>query len=162
MQLVPRFIDGAVCLDLIEVSQGPISGPSSGQQGYADYIVAIHGFMTSTQLRYLIIDLQDEKEVPSAFLEEVLQLWKRLRCPLLFAGVMPKPLQVLEAFDYLNFSDVFSTPTDAIAALRGDYPQLLEADLSDVAFDQPMQIARNRVAPGAVPEGEDGEAAADA
>lgn len=82
-----------------------------------DIGVAVHNWLISTELRYVIIDLQDEKDVCPTFLQEIIQLRKRLRMPFLFAGVMDRPLKVLNDYSY----------TTALEEIATDQPKPSEA-----------------------------------
>ena len=72
MDLVPENLGGAVVFNLVNSC-----GANKGVCGNcADFAVAIHNWLMNTEVRYVLVDLQDEKEICPAFLEELLQLAK--------------------------------------------------------------------------------------
>jgi len=152
MDLVPENLGGAVVFNVMNSCGGnkAICG------NCADFAVAIHNWLMSTEIRYVLVDLQDEKEVCATFLEELLQLAKRLRVPFLFAGVMEKPQRVLESYDFLNRWPTFTTPEDAIAYLEENFPGVTRVPLEGLAFG--VAIATSRPRNAVIVEGEEAEA----
>ena len=75
----------------------------------------VHNWLMSSELPYMIVDLQDEKDICSTFLIELLQLQKRVGFPLLFTGVMEKARLILNSYSYsVNNQPYFSTPEEAV------------------------------------------------
>ena len=104
MDLVPESINGVTVFNLLQTKSCP-----KGCSDCGDFAVSIHNILLNSDFRYLIFDLQDEKEVCEKFLEETLHLWRRLRFPFLFAGVMPKPEKILMSYAYHDSYPVFDT-----------------------------------------------------
>jgi hypothetical protein len=100
--------------------------------------------LVATGLKYVIFDLQDEKAVCPVFLEEVLQLWKRMRFPFLFSGVMPKPKAILQSYSYDKRFPLFATPGEAVEDLRNRFPASMNGQVNGVVFGQPMPMTRAR------------------
>ncbi len=122
MDLVPISIDGAVACFL----KNGCSSKSLDCPGCSHLAIKVHNWLIQTKLEYIVLDLQDEKEVCPGFLQELLQLKKRVRVPFLFSGVMAKSRKLLENFNYGEMFPIFLTPEDAIRALRMQYPGITE------------------------------------
>ena len=73
MDFVPEMIDGAVVLNAVDVCS---VGHDCRQ--CTELSVGIHNWLVAHQLRYLVLDFQDEKDVCVTILTELLQLRKRL------------------------------------------------------------------------------------
>lgn len=142
MDLVPENLNGAVVFNVINscCANRSICG------NCADFAVSVHNWLMTTEVKYVIVDLQDEKEICSAFLEELLQLAKRLRYPFVFAGVMEKPRRLLEAYDFTSRAPLFVTPDEAIAFLEKTKPGITKVSLEGVQFGQPIGSSRPRTA----------------
>ena len=140
MDLVPENLNGAVVFNVVNScgANRSICG------NCADFAVAVHNWILTTEVKYVLVDLQDEKEICPMFLEELLQLSKRLRYPFVFAGVMDKPKRVLQSYDFLNRSPIFITPEEAIVALEKQYPGITKTSLEAVDFGQPIASSRPR------------------
>lgn len=130
LELVPEQIDGAVICNVIE---NP-GRPNLGKDHSVDMALALYNWIKQHEMRYVILDLQDEKEVCTTFLAEVMQLKKRLPIPFIFAGVMEKPLKFLSDYDYTKGFPTFTTPEDAVRALRMQYPGVTEQGALGVEF----------------------------
>ncbi|MEZ4743937.1 MAG: hypothetical protein R3B45_16070 [Bdellovibrionota bacterium] len=132
--LVPEIIDGAVVCSLIEACDS-----SSGSECDIchEQTVYLHNWLVETELKYLVIDLQEEKAICSPFIEALLHLRKRLRFPFLFAGVIEKPKQILMRYDYTEFP-FFISPEDAVRALRMAYPSITEVSLEHIKMGEPI------------------------
>ena len=148
MDLIPENLGGTVVFNV--VNSCGANKTICGNCG--DFAVAVHNWMMNTEVRYVLVDLQDEKEICASFLEELLQLAKRLRVPFLFAGVMEKPRRILEAYDFLTRSPLFVTPDDAIAFLDKNYPGVTRVSLEGLEFG--VAIATSRPRNGIVVESE--------
>ena len=159
MQLIPENFDGVVVFTATHVC--PYS--ESDCQLCSDYAVGIHNWMLSHELKYVILDFQDEKEVCHELLVELVQLRKRLKIPFYFSGIMAKPRLILEKFAFQSGLPVFTTPEEAVAELRKTSSNLLTIDLAKVAFGQPISVSKPRqgLRPGVVAEGADAEAEGD-
>lgn len=130
LELVPEKIDGAVVCNVIENPEKPLMGSDHS----VDMALALYNWIKSNDLRYIILDLQDEKEVCTVFLAEVMQLKKRLPIPFVFAGVMAKPLKFLSDYDYTKDFPTFATPEDAVRVLRMKHPGVTENLSPDIVF----------------------------
>lgn len=141
MDVVPEKLDNAVILNVVR------SGSCNDVEcrDCLDIGGIVHNWLMSTELKYLLLDLQDEKDVCPTFLVEMLQLHKRLRFPMIFTGVMERPRKVLESYQYtaLNFP-TFYTPEEAIDWLRERDAKIFDGDLSQVVFGEPVALARIR------------------
>lgn len=140
MDLVPENLGGAVVFNLVKSC-----GANRNVCGNcADFAIAIHNWLMNTDVRYVLVDLQDEKEICGAFLEELLQLSKRLRYPFVFAGVMDKPKRILESYDFLTRFPIFVTPEDAVQALEKRYPGITKVSVDGLDFGTPIVSSRPR------------------
>jgi hypothetical protein len=152
MDLIPENLGGAVVFNLVNSC-----GANKSQCGNcADFAVAIHNWLMSTDIRYVLVDLQDEKEVCPVFLEELMQLSKRLRVPFLLAGVTEKPRRTLEAYDFTSRWPLFVTPEDAAAYLEKNIPGATKKSLDGLEFG--VAIATSRPRGGALAADESVEA----
>ncbi len=140
MELVPENLNGAVVFNIIS----SCNANKSLCGNCADFAVSIHNWMMNTEVKYVLVDLQDEKEICGAFLEELMQLSKRLRVPFLLAGVMEKPRRILEAYDFVNRWPLFATPDEAIAYLDKNYPGTTRVSLDGLEFGVPIAQSRPR------------------
>lgn len=151
IELMPELIDGAVVTSVCS----PCGSKSNDCELCQEQLVYVHNWLVETELKYLIIDLQDEKDICSGFLQAVLHLKKRLRFPFLFAGVVERPREILVRYNYSDFP-IFVSPEDAVRALRMSYPQLTETPLDKIEFGALIAGARLRtIADEADPEDED-------
>ena len=125
MDIIPTLVDGAVICSLIN----SCGYKSRGCPDCDQLVIKIHNWLKHTSLEYLVLDLQDEKEICPTFLQEIMQLRKRLRVQLLFSGVMLQSRRLLEGFNYGDTFPIFLTPEDAVRALRMQNPGLTEAPL---------------------------------
>lgn len=107
--------------------------------------VAVHNWLMGAELNYVIIDLQDEKEICPTFLVELIQLRKRLQIPFMFVGVMERAKRVLDEYNF-TVSDwpVLSTPEEAIEYLRGLKFEFGAIDDARVGFGQVLLVSRSR------------------
>lgn len=140
MDLVPEKLNGAVVFNIINSCNAnkAICG------NCADFAVGIHNWMMSSEVRYVLVDLQDEKEICGAFLEELMQLSKRLRVPFLLAGVMEKPRRILESYDFMNRWPLFTTPEEAVTYLDKNFPGTTRVSLEGLEFGVPIAQSRPR------------------
>lgn len=165
LEFVPERLDRAVILNVIQAavsSHPPVSQTQTALLDSfvgADFVVGIHNWLISTQLRYLIFDLQDEKEVPTDFLEELMQLMRRLRIPFLFAGASDRPRATLKSYAYTTKFPIFGDVDEARAWLELKHPDLLNVKLDGIQFGSAIEMVRSRLNGKQGEEGE--EAAAD-
>ncbi len=138
MDFVPEMIDGAVVLNAVDVC-----AIGNDCRQCTELAVGVHNWLVAHQLRYLILDFQDEKDVCTTILTEVLQLRKRLRFPFLFCGMMEGPKKFLQSYAYTDYP-FFAVPEDAIAFLRAKEPGVLKADLSSIKIAEPIPCTRSR------------------
>ncbi|SMF55451.1 hypothetical protein [Pseudobacteriovorax antillogorgiicola] len=138
MDFVPEIIDGTVVLNGIDIcSTGPDCRPCS------EVAVGIHNWLVAHEIRYLIVDFQDEKEVCTTILTELLQLNKRLDFPFIFCGMMEAPKNFMRSYLY-NDHPFFEVPEDAVAYLKQSRPELLMVDLSNVREGEVIPCTRSR------------------
>lgn len=140
MELVPENLNGAVVFNLLNSCNAnrAICG------NCADFAVAVHNWVLNTNVRYVLIDLQDEKEICPSFLEELLQLAKRVRFPFVFCGVMDRAKRILASYDFTTKSPIFVTPQEAVAFLDKTYPGVTRVTLEGVEFGVPIAQSRPR------------------
>lgn len=150
LEFVPEKVDRVVVMNVIQTAR-PVSNsvasmvsPVDGFVG-ADFVVAVHNWLIGTHLRYIIFDLQDEKEVPADFLEELMQLMKRVRIPFLFAGVMQKPRALLMSYDYTSKYPIFSSIDEAVSYLASKHPTCLTVPHDGINFGVPIEMVRSRL-----------------
>ena len=150
LEFVPEKIERAVVMNVIQ-SARPVSSaitpPTSIVDGFvgADFVVAVHNWLIGTSLRYIVFDFQDEKEVPADFLEELMQLMKRVRIPFLFTGVMQRPRALLSSYDYTSKFPIFGSTEEAIDYLDKKFPNLLAASHEGIQFGTPIEMVRSRL-----------------
>jgi hypothetical protein len=155
MDLVPEKLDEAVILSIANLCVGQ----ESDCRECGDIGGSLHNWLMSTGIRYVIVDLQDEKDICPTFLVELLQLRKRHRIPFLFAGAMQRPLNTLESYDFSrNGMPVFITPEEAIDYVREHYQPLLNIDESQVKYGEAIMSFRTRNAMNKAEGVEDTEA----
>jgi hypothetical protein len=143
---MPELIDGAVVASVCS----PCGYKAGECETCQEQMVYVHNWLIETELKYLIVDLQDEKDICAGFLQAVLHLKKRLRFPFLFAGVVEKPREILQRYNYSDFP-IFVSPEDAVRALRVNFPGLTERTLDKIEFGNVIAGARSR------PAAEEGE-----
>ena len=148
MDIIPENYQNLVVLNVY---------PSQINKEGIDYGVGLHNWLLTTQVRYLIFDLQDEKDVLQALIEDVMQLMRRVRIPVLFCGVMMKPKKILQAFDYTAKFPVFLTPDEAIDYLKEKFPSLIETTFENIQFGQTIEMVRARLLARSDDEGEEVE-----
>jgi hypothetical protein len=159
LEFVPERIDRAVVMNVFQ-NQQPASGALTATSVVdsfvgADFVVAVHNWLIGTQLRYVIFDFQDEKEVPADFVEELMQLMKRVRIPFLFTGVMDRPRALLKSYDYTSKFPIFASIEEAVSYLESKYPNLLMVSHDGIVFGSPIEMVRSRL--NGKPGEEDGE-----
>ncbi|MGE0172819.1 MAG: hypothetical protein AB7T49_08540 [Oligoflexales bacterium] len=139
MDFIPTLVDGGVVLNPVEVCN------FFGQdcKNCPDVSVGIHNWLVSTDLNYLIIDFQDEKDVCSTVLAELLQLRKRLGFPFLFVGLMERPSAFLSSYNYKEFP-TFNLPEDAIQYLKEKFPKAYSGATNSVRFGEIIPTIRSR------------------
>src|SRR5688572_20681156 len=98
MDFVPEIVDGVVILNAVDIcTYGNDCRPCS------ELAVGVHNWLIAHQLKYLVVDFQDEKDVCTTILTELLQLRKRLRQPFIFCGLMDGPQKFLESYAYHDY-----------------------------------------------------------
>ena len=120
--LIPTLVDGAVILDL----QNGCKSATTQCQSCLCVTMSLHNWLRQTGIEYLIIDLQDEKEICPLFLEEVMFMRRRVKKPFLFAGVMERPQKTLDLYNNGTEFPTFVTPEDAVRAVRIQFPGITE------------------------------------
>ena len=167
LEFVPEKIDRIVVLNVMQTLAPSIPPVSQTQTALldsfvgADFVVGVHNWLISTELRYLIFDLQDEKEVPIDFLEELMQLMRRLRIPFLFAGVTDRPRQILKSYAYTTKYPVFVDVDEARTWLEQRHPEFFNVKLDGIQFGTPIEMVRSRLNGKPGEDGEDLSAEAD-
>ena len=139
MEYVPILVDGGVVLNATNVC----NNTSPDCKVCPDIAVGVHNWLVANNRKYLIIDFQDEKDVCTTMLVELLQLRKRLKFPFLLVGLMERPRQFLLSYAYGDHL-FFNTPEDAIDHLRAIHPGLAESDMGGIEFDKPIPTGRFR------------------
>ena len=135
--LSPEAIDGAIVCNLIE----PCTTKNADCDVCQEQTIYIHNWLVETELKYLVVDLQDEKHICPQFIQALLHLKKRLRFPFLFAGVVDRPKEILSNYDYSEFP-FFVTPEDAVRALRMAHPSITEGATDKVKMGKPISGAK--------------------
>ncbi|MEY4630468.1 MAG: hypothetical protein RIQ81_588 [Pseudomonadota bacterium] len=156
LELVPEKINQAVILNVHKSCPHNATDCSACQ----DLAVGLHNWLVAHEFRYLVLDLQDEKDVCPGFIEEVLQLWKRMRVPFLFSGVMIKPRKVLESYNYQARYPIYLTPEEAVRSLNGLNIDL-GAKIEGIEFGVPIPMSRLRQGTRVDGEGEGEDVVAD-
>ncbi len=138
MDFVPEIVDGAVILNAVDICT---IGNDCRQ--CSELAVGIHNWLVAHQLRYLILDFQDEKDVCVTILTELLQLRKRLRFPFLFCGMMEGPKKFLQSYAYTDYP-FFAVPEEAVSYLKQKEPGSLKNDLGGIKVGEPIPCTRSR------------------
>jgi general secretion pathway protein C len=157
-RLVPNTIDGGINgFKIFAIKGGTLFARVGLQNG--DVITQVNetSMKQPEQGFALYQAFQDEKEVPADFLEELMQLMKRVRIPFLFTGVMQRPRALLMSYDYTSKFPIFGTTDEAIQFLDAKYPLLLTVPHDGIVFGTPIEMVRSRL--NGKPGEEDGEAA---
>lgn len=139
MDLVPVMVDGAVVLNAAHVC----TALHFNCRHCPELAVGVHNWTVESEIGYLLIDFQDEKDICHTLLVELLQLRKRLRIPFLFAGVMARPRSVLESYAFTQYP-FFVTPEEAIAYLKDKHAPLVKPGYGPVRFGEPIPCNRSR------------------
>jgi hypothetical protein len=167
LEFIPERVDKAVVVNVMQMVSASHPPASQAQSALldsfvgSDFVVGIHNWLMGTSLRYVIFDLQDEKEVPTDFLEELMQLMRRLRIPFLFAGVMERPKATLKAYAYTTKYPIFVNVDEAVAWLTEKQPHLLTPLPEGIQFGTPIEMVRSRLNGKPGEEGEDAGADVD-
>jgi len=141
MDLIPQNIDGTIVLDVGNVC----TSHETDCRNCSDIGGCVHNWLMVTDLRYVIIDFQDEKEICHTFITELLQLRKRLAIPFLFTGVTARPKEILYSYGIGPESNViFELAEEAIKFLVRDYPTAISHDFSQVKFNEAITSLRSR------------------
>jgi hypothetical protein len=162
LEFVPEKFNRAVVLNVMQMaksSQPPVSQTQTALLDAfvgSDYVIGVHNWLISTKLKYLIFDLQDEKEVPQDFLEELLQLMRRLRIPFLFTGVMDRPKSILKSYAYTTKYPIFDNADGCIQWLTERHPEYMQVPFDGIQFGTPIEMIRSRL------NGKSGEEGGDA
>lgn len=138
MDFEPEIIEGAVVLNAVDICT-----VGHDCRICSELAVSVHNWLISHDLRYLIVDFQDEKEVCSTILTELLQLRKRLRIPFLFCGMMENPKKFLKSYAYDEYP-FFEIPEGSAQYLRDLHPSLLITDLSRIQVGESIPCSRSR------------------
>lgn len=135
IDLIPSLVDGAIVLNL----QGSCRSHFHSCEKCTSFTFFLHNWLRITELAYLVFDLQDEKHICPSFLEGLILIRKRIKIPFLFAGVMNRPRNLLQQYNYGETYPFFIVPEDAIRALRMQHPGLTEkAPEVPILFDYPL------------------------
>tara|TARA_Y100000991_G_C21957887_1_gene342986 strand:- start:360 stop:890 length:531 start_codon:yes stop_codon:yes gene_type:complete len=122
MDIIPLIIDGAIVLNL----DNGCTVRTKDCDKCTKLVVYLHNWIKQTKLEYLIFDFQEEKNICPTFIEELMQLRKRLHVPFLFSGIMKQSQDILNSYSCSDTFPFFWTPEDAIRALRIQSPGLTE------------------------------------
>ena len=151
LEFIPEKVDRTVVVNVLQMVTASHPPASQAQSALldsfvgSDFVVGIHNWLIGTSMRYVIFDLQDEKEVPSDFLEELMQLMRRLKIPFLFTGVMDRPREVLKSYAYSTKYPIFPNVEDAIKWLSEKHPHLITALPEGIQFGAPIEMVRSRL-----------------
>lgn len=139
MDFVPEIIDDTVILNAVD-----ICNLKSDCRSCSELTVGVHNWLIAHEIPYLVVDFQDEKEVCTTVLTELLQLNKRLDCPFVFCGLMEKGQEFLKSYLYSDHP-VFDVPEDAAVYLKKINPSLAMVDLTSVKTGEAIPCTRSRV-----------------
>ena len=123
LDVIPIHIDGAIVCNVVNRCRRS----SRDCESCESLVIKIHNWLKQSGLEYAVFDFQDEKEVCTTFIKELMQLKKRLTVHFLFSGVMSQARKHLDDFNYGNQYPIFLTPEDAVRALRMQDPGITEA-----------------------------------
>lgn len=138
MNLIPISVDGAIVLNL----DNCCIVKSRNCEDCINMTLQLRNWIVQTKLSYIIVDLLDEKSICPTFLEELIQLKKRLLIPLLYTGVTKSARDILAGVSNLNSYPFFITPEDAVRSLRVDMPSLTEKKINGpIPFDAPLRAS---------------------
>lgn len=122
MDIVPTFLEGAIVFNIVE----PCKIEKDSCEKCSCFPLLFHNWVKEAGLSYLVFDFQDENKLCKVFLEELVNIRKRLPIPVLFAGVADSTKEFIESYNCNYDYPVFSLPEDAIRALRMQHPGLTE------------------------------------
>lgn len=154
MELVPEVVKNTLVFNVVNSCNANrnLCGNCS------DFAVAVHNTLMNTEVKYVLIDLQDEKEMCPSFLEELMQLAKRMKFPFLFTGVMDRPQRILESYAFLNKHPLFESAEDAVDYLEKNYPGITRVSLNGIEIGVAVASSRPRNAVAGEGETTEGEA----
>lgn len=157
MELVPEVVKNTLVFNVIKSCNANknICG------NCPDFAVAVHNTLMNTAVKYVLIDLQDEKEICPLFLEELMQLAKRLKFPFLFTGVMDRPQKILDSYAFVSRHPVFDSVVDAAAWLESKHPGITKVSLSGIDIGVAVACSRPRNAVAGVVDGDASEGEAE-
>ena len=122
---------------------------------------ALHNWLIVMKVNYILIDFQDEKDVCTTFLVELLQLRKRLNIPFIFTGLTLKPQKFLDSYEFLNHksSRIFSSLEEALEFVRTYLKDYIckEETIANVRFGEPISIFKIRQSQKSEDEGDDND-----
>ncbi len=126
LQLTPEKVENAVVL-----MAGQIEPACEADcRLCVDFSVGIHNWLMTNEIQYVMVDLQDEKDICRVFLEELINLRKRLAMPFYFVGVMDRPRQFLNDFGIADYTHFALTPEEAADHLQATYPIVYQSGLN--------------------------------
>ena len=154
MELVPEVVKNTLVFNVIKSCNANrnICG------NCPDFAVAVHNTLMNTEVKYVLIDLQDEKEICPSFLEELMQLAKRLMFPFIFTGVMDKPQKILDSYAFLSRHPIFEAVEDAVAYLESKHPGITRVPLNGIELGVAVAASRPRNAIVGEADASEGEA----
>ncbi len=134
IDVVPVLVDGAIVFNFCYDSYALEDEPE------VSFVHVFHNWLKKLSLEYVIFDFQEEKYIKDDFLQELIQLRKRLKIHFLFAGVSEEAKSLLESYNCTEYFPFFLTPEDAVRALRIQYPGMTESPIhSSIAFGMPLR-----------------------
>ena len=157
MDLIPVNVDGVVVFNTTD----SCVSTSHECKHCLDIGGALHNWLMVMKVNYILIDFQDEKDVCSTFLVELLQLRKRLNIPFIFTGLTLKPQKFLESYEFLSHrsSRIFSSLDEAIEFLKTVLKDYIcgEDVIANVKFGEPISIFKIRQAQKNAQDGDEDE-----
>ena len=146
MDLMPVNIENSVVFNVTTIC----TSNSSDCRNCIDIGGSLHNWLIGNDVKYVIIDFQDEKEICSTFIIELIQLKKRLKMPFLFTGVNARTKKVFKDYNYFVNKDAyfFVTPEEAILFFKANFPVLETSKemLSVIRFYELVSTFRAKMA----------------
>ena len=139
-RMSPENVDGGVVL----LSENIQPQCDTGCKLCVDFAVGVHNWLLASQVPYVIIDFQDDKDVCRVFVEELIHLRKRLGIPFCFVGVMSRTRKIFE--EYALTQDFYLAPEEAVRTLKSKYLGLIESvDHTQVRYADKINVSKARL-----------------
>lgn len=139
MSFIPIRVNDVIVLNAEDICENE----STSCRLCSELAVTIHNWFVANELRYLIVDFQDEKYVCNTILLEFMQFTKRLKFPLLLVGLTENPKNFLKSYDYRGPLP-FDTPEEAVEYLAANHTELISKNLKNINFNEMISPGKTK------------------